>query len=166
MARSKTKSRGQPFKHGGYSLMVRRGSLPEKMTRVRKYLGEVREGLVRDIAGREEDLTTAQLVLIDRAVSLLSVIRTIEYSLSEDGIMQGKDLQPILRENYLAYSNSLRLILRELGINKRQAADALDLGRYIAEADAAEAKVKAKAAIDTGRGVEAQKNDDGEKVAT
>jgi hypothetical protein len=147
MARTKTKPKGQPFKHGGYSLMVRRGSLPEKMTRVRKYLSEVREGLVRDIAGQEENLTTAQLVLIDRAVSLLSVIRTIEYSLSEKGIMEGTALQPILRENYLAYSNSLRLILRELGVDKRSTADVLDLGRYIAEADAkeaAQAKVKEK----------------------
>jgi len=135
---------GRPFKHGGYSLMVRRGELPEKMTAVRAYLAAVREGLIRDIGGQEADLTMAQLVLVDRAVSLLSVIRTIETSLSEDGIMCGKSLQPILKENYLAYSNSLRLILRELGVDKRRTADALDLGRIIAEADAKDA-VKAKA---------------------
>jgi hypothetical protein len=159
MARSKRKSPGRAFKHGGYSLMVRSGELPypkrQAMTRVRQYLGSVRVGLIRDIAGTEANLSTSQRILIDRAVSILSVIRTIEVSLSESGIIegQGKDvqLQSILRDNYLAYSNSLRLILRELGIEKKAVDDVLDLTSYVKEFEkqkAAEAQaekpVKAK----------------------
>jgi hypothetical protein len=142
MARSKKKSPGRGFKHGGYSLMVRAGELPVKMTRIRAYLTQVRSGLVRDIAGQEESLTTAQLVLIDRAVSLLSVIRTIESSLSEDGIMKGKALQPILQENYLAYSNSLRLILRELGVGKRAMGRAPTLAELVKTVEAEGAEVQ------------------------
>ena len=134
--------RGRPMKHGGYSLMIRRGELPERLTHIRRYLTAVRAGLVQDIAGQEENLTTAQLVLVDRAISLLSVLRTIESSLSEEGIMRGQVLAKILQENYITYTNSLRLILRELGIDKRQTSDVLDLGKYIEQKDR-EAKVKA-----------------------
>lgn len=141
--KTKKDKRGRPFKHGGYSLMIRRGEVPERLTHIRRYLTAVREGLVRDIAGQEEKLTTAQRVLVDRAISLLSVLRTIESTLSEQGIIQGRLLQPILRENYLAYSNSLRLILRELGIEKRQTSEVLNLGRYIEQKDR-EAKAKGR----------------------
>jgi hypothetical protein len=110
--------KGRPPKHGGYSLLVRAGELPERMTRIRRYLGEIREGLIRDVAGREADLTTCQAVLIDRAISLLGVLRTIEESLSEQGILRGNMLAPILRENYISYNNTLRLTLAALGIHK------------------------------------------------
>jgi hypothetical protein len=111
--------------------MVRAGEVPERMTKVRAYLSGVRAGLVRDVAGLEEDLTTAQRVLIDRAISLLGVLRTIEESLSEKGIMQGSGLAPILRENYISYNNTLRLTLASLGINKREGDKVIDLDAYI-----------------------------------
>ena len=52
--------KGRPPKHGGYSLMVRAGEIPERMTHIRRYLTDVWDGLIRDVAGREVDLTTAQ----------------------------------------------------------------------------------------------------------
>lgn len=131
---------GRPPKHGGYSLMVRQGEIPERMTKVRRYLSEVREGLVRDVAGIEADLTTAQRVLIDRAISLLGVLRTIEESLSEAGIMRGSTLAPILRENYISYNNTLRLTLQTLGINRREGDKVIDLDRYTRAQDAARPK--------------------------
>lgn len=123
--------RGRPFKHGGYSLMVRQGELPERMTKVRQYLTDVREGLIRDVAGLEADLTTAQRVLIDRAISLLGVLRTIEESLSEQGIMRGSTLAPILRESFISYNNTLRLTLAALGINRREGDKVIDLDKYV-----------------------------------
>ena len=152
MARSKKKSPGRGFKHGGYSLMVKAGDLPKKMTRIREYLGKVRAGLVLDIAGQEEDLSTAQLILIDRTISLLSVLRTIESSLSERGILQGKgqdlQLQPILANNYLAYSNSLRLILRELGIDRRAGERILTPLEIAAEIDREKTAQEARTAVE------------------
>jgi hypothetical protein len=131
---AKGSKRGRPFKHGGYSLMVRAGEVPERMTKVRAYLSGVRAGLVRDVAGQEEAMTTAQGVLVDRAISLLGVLRTIEESLSEKGIMQGSALSPILRENYISYNNTLRLTLAALGINRREGDKVIDLDTYLGAA--------------------------------
>ena len=128
-ARKQTK--GRPPKPGGYSLIARQGELPKRTTRVRRYLSDVLAGLIRDVAGREEDLTTAQLVLVDRAVSLLGVLRTIEESLSETGIMRGTELAPILRENFLSYNNTLRLTLGALGVHRREGDRVIDLDSYV-----------------------------------
>ena len=111
--------------------MCRGGEIPERMTRVRLYLDETRAGLVRDVAGREEDLSTAQRVIIDRTMGLLSVLRCIEESLSEQGIMRGSVLAPILRENYLSYQNAVRLNLAALGINRREGDKVIDLDQYV-----------------------------------
>jgi hypothetical protein len=116
------------------------------MTHIRRYLAEIREGLIHDVAGREVDLTTGQAVLIDRAISLLGVIRTVEEALAKSGILRGGVLAPILRENYLAYTNSLRLLLRELGIDRRaggRVMTPLELVKVI-EAEQAEAAKDAK----------------------
>jgi len=43
--------KGRPPKHGGYSLMVRAGEIPERMTHIRRYLTDVWDGLIRDVAG-------------------------------------------------------------------------------------------------------------------
>jgi hypothetical protein len=72
--------------------MVRAGELPKRVTRFRRYLTEIREGLIRDVTGREVDLTTAHAVLIDRAISLLGVLSTTGESLSEKVIMKGNIL--------------------------------------------------------------------------
>ena len=45
--------------------------------------------------------------------------------------MRGHDLAPSLKASYLAYNNSIRLDLQALGIEKRKADEALDLGKYI-----------------------------------
>ena len=125
------KRTGRPPKHGAYSLLVKAGELPQRLGYIRRFIEEARAGLIRDVGGTAEGLTTAQAVLIDRAISLLGVIRTIESNLAEEGIMQGGNLVHVLRDSYLAYTNSLRLILRELGINTRKGDEPLDLGRYI-----------------------------------
>ena len=93
---------GRPPKHGGYSFLVK-GELPENRKYIRDYLSVAREGLISDL-GSEENLTTAQMVLIDRAIGL--------------------------RTSFLSYCNSLRLIFRELGIDKR-ITDDLNLRDYL-----------------------------------
>ena len=110
--------RGRPPKHGGYSLLIK-GELPENRKYIRRYLTAVREGLIQDLGPTEKDLTTAQLVLIDRIVTKLGVVRCIEEYIREHTVMTGARLSPSLRESYLAYNNSIRLDLAALGINKR-----------------------------------------------
>lgn len=114
----KLKRGGQKVKHGGYSFLVK-GELPENRKHVLRYLTAARENLIRDLGPTEEDLTTAQIIIIDRIVSKLGIIRCVEEYIRENSVMVGANLAPSLRASYLAYNNSVRLDLRELGIDKR-----------------------------------------------
>lgn len=123
MGRKKSKlnsksRRGRPPKHGGYSLLSR-GEIPENRRYISNYLSEVREGLIEDLGPTEEDLSTAQRVLINRVVSKLGIIRCVEKYIRENSVIVGNDLAPSLRASYLAYNNSIRLDLQTLGIEKR-----------------------------------------------
>ena len=95
------------------------GEMAEHRQHIKKYLTNVREGLIGDIGPTERDLTTAQLILVDRLVSLLGVIRLIEEKAKEDGVFSGKNLSPSLKQSYIAYNNTVRLTLEKLGIDKR-----------------------------------------------
>jgi len=123
--------RGKPGRHGGYSFLTR-GTLPENRPHILRYLTAVREGLIKDLGPTEDNLTTAQIVLIDRVVTKLGVIRCIEEYIRENTVMNGARLSPSLRESYLAYNNSIRLDLAALGINKKQTR-AFDLKTYVRE---------------------------------
>lgn len=123
--------RGRPPKHGGYSLLIK-GELPENRKHISRYLTEVRENLIRDLGPTENDLTAAQIIIIDRIVTKLGVIRCIEEHTRENSVMVGNDLAPALKASYLAYNNSIRLDLQALGIDKR-VDEALDLQTYVKE---------------------------------
>ena len=130
MSGYKKSKRGRPSKHGGYSLLTK-GEFPENRKYIRDYLSFVREGLIRDLGPSEEHLTTAQLVLIDRVVTKLGVIRLIEEYVKDRGIFAKGSLTPSLKESYIAYDNSIRLSLQALGIDQKKAEEALDLGHYL-----------------------------------
>lgn len=117
--------RGRPrVKHGAYSLLTR-GELPEHRKYLRPYLTAVREGLIRDLGPAEEDLTTAQLVLVDRVITSLGIVRLIEEYVKDKGIFQNPEgfLNPALATHYIAYQNSIRLTLSALGINRKDLGD-------------------------------------------
>lgn len=121
---------GRAKTHGGYTFLTT-GRLPEHRKEVLKYLTAAREGLIRDIGPTEEDLTTAQIIIIDRIVSKLGVVRCMEEHIRENSVMVGPNLAPSLRASYLAYNNSIRLDLQALGIETKQANEPLDLHTYI-----------------------------------
>ena len=106
-------------RHGGYAFLTR-GTLPESLDYVRRYLTAAREGLIQDLGPTENDLTTAQIIMIDRVITKLGVIRCIEEHVRETSVMKGDRLSASLRESYLAYNNSIRLSLQALGLDKRQ----------------------------------------------
>lgn len=126
----KKSKRGRPPKHGGYSLLTK-GELPENRKYVRNYLTFVREGLIRDLGPKEEDLTTAQLVLIDRVIAKLGVLRLVEEHAKERGIFEDRSLSPSLKESYIAYDNSIRLSLQALGIGRKSSDETFSLNRYL-----------------------------------
>lgn len=100
--------------------MVRAGVLPERRGYLRAYLTEAREGLVNDLGPTEADLTAAQIVLIDRVISKLSILRCIEEHVREKGVFtKAGELDSVLSKSYLAWANSIRLDLQALGIDKR-----------------------------------------------
>ncbi len=111
-------SKGRPrVTHGGYSFIAT-GKLPEHRLYLLRYLSACREGLVRDFGG-EENLSTAQLILIDRITSKLGILRCIEEHVKEGPVIRGQTLAPALKKSYLAYSNSLRLDLQALGVDQK-----------------------------------------------
>lgn len=139
----KGKRIGRPPRHGGYSLLAKRGDVPECRRYVREYLEGVRAGLVRDLGPREEDLPAAQKALINHVISKIAITRLIEERLAEVGIFNAAgELDPALGKFFLTASNSLRLDLQALGIDKRRGDGIIDLGQYLASKDA-EAKADA-----------------------
>jgi len=120
--------------HGGYSYLTT-GELPENRAYIERYLTGARQGLISDLGPTEEDLTTAQIVIIDRVIAKLGCLRCIEEFVRTDGVMKGGHLTPSLGNNYIAYSNSIRLDLMALGINTRKAEEALDVQAYIKQFD-------------------------------
>lgn len=119
----------RPKSHGGYSFLTT-GELPEHRANILKYLIAVRQGLIRDLGPTEKDLSTAQIVLIDRITTKLGVIRCVEEHIRERSVMVGDELAPCLKASYLAYNNSLRLDLQALGLDVKMTETVLDLKEY------------------------------------
>ena len=111
---------GKRKRHGGYAFL-RLGQLPLSRRYIESYLTAAREGLVRDLGdGKgEENLSTAEIILIDRVITKLGVVRCMEEYTREHSVMDGDKLTSPLKESYLAYNNSIRLDLQALGFQKR-----------------------------------------------
>jgi hypothetical protein len=135
--------KGRPSRHGGYTFLTR-AEIPERRSYLRAYLTEAREGLIRDLGPMEENLSTAQIILIDRIITKLGVLRLIEEACHDGGIFNEGDIVPALGNNYLAFDNSIRLSLQALGIQKKAAAKVLDLTEYIRAHDERKALEKAE----------------------
>ena len=148
-SKNKSKSRrGRPALHGGYSI-IHRDALLKEQPLIRRYLEDVRSGLVKDISGgTEDDLSEQQRVMIDRIINRLAICRLIEAYCERYGVFRRDqlkrkkilELEPALGQNYLAFSNSIDRALISLGLDKRKNEEPLDLGKYIQAADAAKSE--------------------------
>ena len=136
---------GKKGTHGGYTFLST-GRLPEHRREVERYLTAARQGLIGNLAGMEENLTTAQLIIIDRVIGKLGVIRCMEEHVREKSVMVGDDVAPCLKASFLAYSNSLRLDLQALGINTRAGERILGPLEIAAEIDTENAREAAEKA--------------------
>jgi len=103
--------------HGGFSFLTT-GRLPEHRVSLQRYLSACRNGLTEDLGG-EVNMSTQELILVDRCVSILGVLRCIEEFCKEKGVFKGDELQPSLGKHYISYTNSLKQILSLLGIESR-----------------------------------------------
>jgi hypothetical protein len=104
---------------------------------IRRQVQIIREQLVRDIGGPAPELTAAQAILIDKTINLYQVTLCLEAHVRREGPFRGKKLDPVLGQNYLAFVNTIRLNLRELGIS-RKAQDAVLAPYEIVAAERAE----------------------------
>jgi hypothetical protein len=129
------RKQGVKVRHGAYSLIAR-GDLPENRRYLREHLTACREGLISDLGPKEEDLSTAQRILIDRVIGKLGVLRCLEEYAREQGVIKKGKLSSPLEHNFLAWSNSLRLDLQALGISKRAGERVLSPLEIAAEIDA------------------------------
>jgi len=140
MAKKQKSKVGRPIKHGAYSLILKEGELPENRRYIREYLIETRKGIILDLGG-EESLTTAKVVLVDRAISLLSICRVIEEWVRENGVFTGRRLQPVL-SIYLSFLNQLRSTLLCLGLERAKTEEILTPLELAKEIDEEKAKAK------------------------
>jgi hypothetical protein len=125
------KKRGRPrVTHGGYALLIT-GEPPEHRPYLRPELIGAHSELVYNLGPTEDDLTAAQKILIGRVIAHLGIVRCIEEHIKDKGVLKNGELHPALSTQYLAYSNSIRLNLAALGIDKRRGSEILDLGKYI-----------------------------------
>ena len=122
-------------KHGGHSLIISQAVDKHLKTEIRRYLTACRESLIRDLGPTEEDLSAAQLILIDRVISALGVVRAIEERVRRTGeiLSEKGELLPALGKNYIAFQNSIRHALQALGISTKKSGGVLDLGTYLRE---------------------------------
>ena len=143
----------QHISHGGYSFLAS-SKLPERRKHVLKYLTAARDGLVMDLGPTEEDLTTAQIILIDRITVKLGVLRCIEEHIRETAVMAGDRLAASLRESYLAYNNSIRISLVALGLDKKagdHVRTPLEIAQQVDKENAAKAEKETKARARRGK---------------
>lgn len=126
---------GRPYVPRGYSLITKRDITIKRRRSIEVYLTRGRAGLIADLGPTEADLTTAQVILIDRAISTLAIIRCIEEEARETGAFLDGELKPSLGKNYVAYQNAFRRTLEVLGINVKMGSRGASLADILGEVE-------------------------------
>jgi hypothetical protein len=97
----------------------------DRRTKEARLLEAARASLTRHVGGAPNDI---QRVLIERACRLMVYIETMDAQALEDGTMSERNSR-----QYLAWTNALRLCLRELGLKAAPAEKLPDLHDIVAE---------------------------------
>jgi hypothetical protein len=95
----------------------------DRRTKEAWLLEAARASFTRHVGGAPNDI---QRVLIERASRLMVYIETMDAQALEDGTMSERNSR-----QYLAWTNSLRLTLRELGLKAAPAVVPPSLGDYL-----------------------------------
>ena len=112
--KDKKRKKSVIFRHG---VFAQRDRVP---FRVKREADILRDRIIEDIAGTESKLSGAELMLLDRTINIYAVTRMIEIHVAKHGAFDEKgNMRSILTQVYLAYNNTLRLNLRELGIKRK-----------------------------------------------
>lgn len=126
---------GRPrVKHGGFAYLAKGKVTGKRQRHIQLYLDAARQGLVDDLSGGQGEcaLPAAKIVLIDRALAVLGILRLIEEYVAEKGIIaENGELTPPLGSSYISYHNTLRQTLALLGVDRRKGVNDETLERYI-----------------------------------
>ena len=97
------------------------------------------KGLIEDLGGPSE-LTAAKEILIKGTVEAYGVLFLAIMYCKKEGILRPDllekgvvSLQPVLGQQFLAFLNTCRQNLVALGLDKKKADEAFDLGKYVEE---------------------------------
>jgi hypothetical protein len=92
---------------------MKTGEVPKDKLEIERYLSGLRQGYIQDIGPREEDLTTGQLLLLNKLVTLEGCQRCVEIQAARDGNLRTLD------ERYNARNNQIIKLALSLGIESR-----------------------------------------------
>jgi hypothetical protein len=95
----------------------------DRRTKESRLLEAARASLTRHVGGSPNDI---QRVLIERASRLMVYLELMDAQALEDGTMSERNSR-----SYLAWSNSLRLTLRDLGVKAAPSEKLPDLDGYL-----------------------------------
>ena len=107
--------------------------------KLQKYLREMERELI-ELYGGPESITVAQEILIKATIEAFGILMLATMYCKKHSILRPDkerqgiiELQPVLGNQFIAFLNTLRQNLISLGLERKKADEALDLGRYVAE---------------------------------
>ncbi len=111
--------------HGTYAL-IKKGNIPPQYRAIARYLGTTREGLIEDLGG-DDRITTAQRVLVDRAMTALGVVSLVEKFIRDKGYLIGDRIPAFLLHDlshrFLSWDRKLESTLINLGLERKKVQD-------------------------------------------
>lgn len=112
--------------HGAYALIKKGRNVPAQYRSVARFLGATREGLIEDLGG-DERITTAQRVLVDRAICALGVVSLVEKFIRDKGYLIGDRIPAFLLHDlshrFLSWDRKLEATLVNLGLERKKVHD-------------------------------------------
>jgi len=132
MTKKKQGKPGRPPIHSGYALLTKgTEAIPKNRGQVRRYLEQIRSGLISDYGPEEKNLSTSQLILINLIVEKVGFIRLITEYAREKGLFKDGKLRACFSENLLSYENSCRLAIMALNKLEGKKEDTMSLEKYL-----------------------------------
>lgn len=120
--------------HGGYSLLraVTKGNLDGRVAAAQA-VKAICHQLARDLGSTWEDLSAQRRMLCESVAAKATILSLmVGYSLGGEVMAEDGTLRAPLGKHFLAWSNSMRLDLQALGL-ERTPKQALDLAGYVAQ---------------------------------
>ena len=108
---------------------MRSSRIPEDKQEIERYLTGLRQGYISDICGEEKDLTTGQLILLNKLITLEGTNRCVEIQAARNGAIGSLD------ERYNARNNQIIKICLALGIDQNSHERVLTMSEVAAEVE-------------------------------